>query len=118
MIKRIIILSFIVSLLCFLSSVPASSVEKVNIPVADTPIVKVLASSTFGPAPLTVSFDASDFLYHYGENLSFLWDFNDGRISDGVTTFHTYKSKGTYTVGLTVTTPFGPQNDWVVVVVN
>ncbi len=117
MIKRTIIVSLTVVLFCFLSNAPASSVEK-STSTSESPLVKVIASSTFGPAPLTVSFDASDFLYHYGKSLSFSWDFNDGNISNGVTTSHTYNSRGTYTVGLTVATPFGPQNAWIVVVVN
>lgn len=72
----------------------------------------------FGAAPLDASFDASEFLQHNGRNVSFFWDFNDGNKSDGVKTTHTFKSRGTHAVELTVTTPFGPRHARVVIVVN
>ena len=117
MIKRSIVLSLVVAF-CFLSSASASNVEESLTPDSDTLLAKIIASPMFGSAPLTVDFDAGEFLYHYGKDLSFSWDFNDGAISDGVNTSHTFNSKGTYTVGLTVTTPFGQECAWVVVIVN
>ena len=84
----------------------------------DGPAVKITAKPSFGSAPLTVSFDASSFLYHYGEKLSFAWDFNDGSKSTGASTTHTFNSTGTYAVALTVDTPFGLKSSWVVIIVN
>ncbi len=85
---------------------------------ASEPDVNITAKPAFGPAPLTVSFDASSFLYHYGEKLSFSWDFNDGGRSTGASTVHTFNSTGTYAVALTVDTPFGLKSSWVVIIVN
>ncbi len=84
----------------------------------DGPDVNITVKPAFGPAPLTVSFDASSFLYHYGEKLSFSWNFNDGSKSSGASTTHTFNSTGTYAVALTVDTPFGLKSSWVVIIVN
>jgi PKD repeat protein len=117
--KRSIIL-FLVILTCYVtSSYAAGDTQQNDTPVTVVSLAKIIASPTFGTAPMTVSFDASEFLYHYGGKLSFSWDFNDGSMSDeGPATKHTFKYKGTYPVALIVSTPFGPRNDWVIIVVN
>lgn len=117
MIKKSIFLSLAVFIICLLTITPAENAE-INAQAAVEAQVGITATPSFGSAPLTVSFDASEFLYHYGDKLSFSWDFNDGGKSDGVTTTHTFSTRGTYTVALSVTTPFGPQDAWVVIVVN
>ena len=86
----------------------------------ETPVnelgIRLKADPSFGAAPLTVSFDATDFLYHYGENLSFSWDFSDGRGASGVSVSHTFEAVGTYVVAVKVKTPFGFKNAWAVVI--
>lgn len=82
------------------------------------PVVNITADHSFGTAPLKVAFDASDFLYHYGEKLSFSWDFNDGGKATGATTSHTFNAMGTYAVALTVDTPFGEKNSWIFIIAN
>jgi len=116
MIKKSIILSLVALIVCFISIVPAGHTVN-NVSLSGESPAKVIVSASFGQAPLDVSFDASAFLYHFGNKLSFSWDFNDGSMSDGVTTTHTFMSTGTYTVALTVTTPFGPKDAWVVIIV-
>ena len=81
------------------------------------PAVKITAEPAFGSAPLAVSFDASSFLYHYGEKLSFTWNFNDGVQSAGSSTNHTFSTAGTYAVELKVDTPFGEKYSWVFIIV-
>jgi PKD repeat protein len=96
----------------------AGDVKHAGKTISSEPAVKITAEPAFGPAPLTVSFDASSFLYHFGEELSFSWDFNDGGTSAEVSTKHTFNSRGTYAVELKVATPFGEKNSWVVIIVN
>jgi PKD repeat protein len=96
----------------------AYATEQTSHSEATEPVVKIVATPNFGTAPLTVSFDASNFLYHYGNKLSFSWDFNDGSTASGVTTTHTFNRIGTYTVTLEVTTPFGPKTAWVIIIVS
>ncbi len=117
MIKKSVILSLTVFLFGIITIAPAENTET-KIPVALEALAEVSATPSFGSAPLTVSFDASEFLYHYGDKLSFSWDFNDGAKSDGVTASHTFSSRGTYAVALSVATPFGSKDAWVVIVVN
>jgi PKD repeat protein len=80
---------------------------------------RIVANPAFGNAPLTVSFDASSFRYHYGSDTSLKWNFDDGGTSTEVTTEHTFKNRGTYIVSLSYKSSYGLQNtDWVVIIVN
>ncbi len=111
--------SIILSLAVFIFSLPAvTPAGNADITSQAEVEAEVTAAPSFGFAPLTVSFDAREFLYHYGEKLSFAWDFSDGVTSGGVTTTHTFSARGTYMVSLSVLTPFGPRDAWVVIVVN
>ena len=85
-------------------------------PVHEKEIV-IKADPCFGAAPLTVSFDAGEFLYHYGEDLSFDWNFGDGRADKSAKVSHTFAAAGTYVVAVKVNTPFGLKNAWTVVIV-
>ena len=70
-------------------------------PVA--PVADFTADTTSGTAPLAVSFtDASS-----GSPTSWSWDFGDGNVSTVQNPSHTYAAIGTYTVSLTVTSPYG-----------
>jgi PKD repeat protein len=65
------------------------------------PVISPSASASSGHAPLVVSFDAnahdSD-----GAIAVFHWDFGDGRVATTGQTAHTFTTKGTHTVRLTV----------------
>lgn len=78
--------------------------------------IRIKADPSFGAAPLTVSFDANEFQYHYGENLSFDWNFGDGLGDEGGKVSHTFEAVGTYVVAVKVNTPFGLKNAWAVVI--
>jgi len=64
-----------------------------------------IASFTYSPLDPyvgeTVTFDASASYDPDGTIFSYLWDFGDHAIGDGVTTTHVYAAGGTYTVALT-----------------
>lgn len=112
------IIALAVLMLSLYMSACAGDVKETDKPAGGEPVVKITAEPPFGTAPLKVAFDASDFLYHYGEKLSFSWDFNDGGKSTGATTSHTFNLRGTYSVALTVDTPFGEKNSWIFIIVN
>lgn len=60
-----------------------------------------VASPSSGPAPLTVSFDASASTDDR-EIVSYTWSFGDNESGSGVSLSHTYYVPGTYTATLTV----------------
>ncbi|MCB0178009.1 MAG: PQQ-binding-like beta-propeller repeat protein [Anaerolineae bacterium] len=60
----------------------------------------IIATPTYGDAPLVVNFDASD---SSGELVSYAWDFDDGETGTGQTVSHTYQNDGIYRPTLTVT---------------
>jgi PKD repeat protein len=72
----------------------------------DTTALKavITASTTSGPAPLTVGFNASA---STGTIVSYLWDFGDGATATTQTVNHIYTNAGTYTARLTLTNNVG-----------
>ena len=118
MFNRKIILALAVLIFSFHVFAFAGDVTHKGKTVKNEPVIKIIAEPAFGPAPLKVAFDAGSFLYHYGEKLSFSWDFNDGGKATGATTTHTFNSRGTYSVALTVNTPFGTKSSWVFIIVH
>ena len=65
------------------------------------PIASAVASATYGPLPLAVSFDgtASD---PDNDAITASWNFGDGQTTTGLDVSHTYNTAGTYTAILTV----------------
>jgi len=59
----------------------------------------ITASTTSGPAPLSVEFNAST---STGTITSYLWDFGDGSTATPQTVNHQYVNAGTYTAKLTI----------------
>ncbi len=116
MVKRNTILVLILLTFTFLPFAFASDAGNAQEAPANEPEIRIKADPSFGPAPLTVSFDANDFQYHYGENLSFDWNFSDGLGAEGGKVSHTFEAVGTYIVAVKVNTPFGFKNAWAVVI--
>ena len=75
------------------------------------PVAKIQASQTYGPGPLTVSFDASESFDSNLPIVSYAWDFGDGSTSDAMQVEHTFTSPTqaptSYTVTLTVADSLG-----------
>ena len=72
------------------------------------------ANPAFGPAPLTVHFDASASSDpDAGDTLTYLWDFGDGATTETSvpTTSHTYSDVGTFTAQLRVRDNHGATSD-------
>ena len=68
-----------------------------------TPVAQFSASTTSGPAPLSLNFlNAST-----GSITSYAWDFGDGTSSTDQAPIHVYAAAGVFTVKLTVTGPGG-----------
>jgi PKD repeat protein len=66
-----------------------------------TPIARIQANPTSGPAPLAVSFMGSGSSDPDGDPLTYSWDFGDGGTSSEANPSHTYAA-GNYTAQLTV----------------
>jgi len=71
------------------------------------PLVTIDAQPAFGPAPLTVAFDASSTKLD-GGTATYCWDFSDGT-EWGAKITHTFRTPGVYHVALTVTDVQGRQ---------
>ena len=77
------------------------------------PIAVIDVDKSFGPGPLTVSFDASPSFDQQNQSLTYHWDFGDGSTSSGIITIHEFQGEaGTpvrYDVVLTVTDEEGAE---------
>jgi PKD repeat protein len=83
------------------------------------PVAEARAEPHFGEAPLKVAFNASGSYVPGGGELTYSWDFDDGKISEGVSAKHTFRKFGTYMVVLTVTDSEGRKGtDTVVIIVH
>ena len=71
--------------------------------VGTTPVVDFVGTPTDGKAPLTVQFTDRSL----GNNLTYLWNFGDGKTSTEKNPSHVYTEAGTYTVRLTVNSTYG-----------
>lgn len=83
----------------------AQVVISVREPANKTPTAVVQAVPTVGPAPLTVSFDASKSYDPDGRIVLYDWDFGDGEAVSAFEPYiqHTYVRQGTFTATLKVT---------------
>jgi beta-glucanase (GH16 family)/PKD repeat protein len=66
------------------------------------PTAAIKPSVTGGPAPLDISFDASQSGDVNGDSLTYTWDFGDGTSATGINASHTFTEEGSYKVTLTV----------------
>ena len=69
----------------------------------DDPVAGFTATPPSGPAPLSVTLDASASFDVDGRIDRYEWTFGDGQSGVGQVVTHTYATEGTYTVWLTVT---------------
>lgn len=74
-----------------------------------SPIADISVDRDTGPAPLTVTFDASGSTDPEGEALTYAWDFDGNGTTDatGPTATHTYPTNGVYDARVTVLDPKG-----------
>jgi hypothetical protein len=72
-------------------------------PTNKTPLARADASPASGPAPLEVTFDATESLDPDGDELTYEWDFGDGSATaDTAVARPRYETAGPYHVRLTV----------------
>src|SRR5690606_9502066 len=69
----------------------------------NAPTALFTLTTSSGPAPLSINFDASLSSDTDGSIVSYAWNFGDGSTASGQATSHTFSNVGTYTVRLTVT---------------
>ena len=67
------------------------------------PEASITANPESGSAPLTVDFSGADSSDSDGNVQRYDWDFGDGNGASGRTASHTFETRGTFTVRLTVT---------------
>ncbi|WP_039831599.1 ThuA domain-containing protein [Nocardiopsis valliformis] len=81
-----------------------SAISRIDyIGAGNSPVARIKADTTSGPAPLTVEFDGQDSFHPGGQAIDFAWNFGDGNTSTEVSPTHTFTEDGRYTVTLTVT---------------
>lgn len=66
------------------------------------PVAAFSASTTYGAAPLSVSFDASASFDADGDVITYSWNFGDGTTAQGITSSHVYNNSGSYIATLSV----------------
>lgn len=76
-------------------------------PVNQAPVADASAYPTSGKAPLTVDFTGSGSTDPDEDSISYHWDFGDMTSSTDADPAHTYNSRGTYVVVLSVTDEHG-----------
>jgi PKD repeat protein len=84
----------------------ASAERTISVTTTDgnvPPIASFTAAPAEGPAPHTVTFDASASRDTDGAIVGYAWDFGDTGTATGVAAQHTFTLPGTYVVRLTVT---------------
>ncbi|MDY0267142.1 MAG: PKD domain-containing protein [Methanimicrococcus sp.] len=74
-----------------------------SISVGNVPVAGFSGTPTNGVSPLAVSFTDKSL----GENLTYSWDFGNGKTSSEKNPKHTYTESGIYTVKLTVKNAYG-----------
>ncbi len=78
-----------------------------GLPAEKGPRASFFANRTSGPAPLTVTFDASNSLDPEGLSLNYSWNFGDGVSDTGKIVTHTYSVEGDFKPVLVVTDQAG-----------
>ncbi|MGD9128912.1 MAG: PKD domain-containing protein [Candidatus Woesebacteria bacterium] len=73
------------------------------------PVVQISASPTSGSAPLTVQFSSDGSYDPDGDDITYLWHYDDGLENTVQNPDHTYRGSGTYNVTLTVTDEWGAE---------
>ncbi len=71
-------------------------------PVNNPPVANSSASTTGGPAPLTVNFSSAGSSDPEGQGLTYNWNFGDGTSSTSANPTKTFNVEGSYAVTLTV----------------
>lgn len=79
--------------------------DSVTVFVRDYPIINLPQQIASACSPVQVTF--VDSLNPSNNNYTYLWEFGDGNSSTNKTATHNYNASGTYTVKLTITSPFG-----------
>lgn len=82
------------------------------------PVAAFSASTTYGTAPLSVSFDASDSTDPNGNPLSYSWTFGDGSTGQGANINHVYQNPGSYAARLTVNNGQASDQETLTIVAN
>ncbi len=72
-------------------------------PKINYPPVAIIAGDDIGFPGENLKFDGGESYDPDGDILTYIWDFGDGTSAEGITVFHSYVIKGTYTISLTVT---------------
>jgi hypothetical protein len=99
MIKKTEVLVIVFLLLQSVSCKEEKEYAEMDVP-GQQPVMAV-AELHFGKAPLEVKFDTTGSYISQGRTQSFLWNFDDGNVSEDASPEHTFKSPGTYMVTVT-----------------
>jgi PKD repeat protein len=83
--------------------------EPPDTPPGGYPVASFSFSPTSGAPPLLVSFDGSSSFDSDGSIVSYSWSFGDGTTGSGAIVSHTFRTRGVFTVRLTVTDNEGKQ---------
>ncbi|MFH1575089.1 MAG: PKD domain-containing protein, partial [Acidobacteriota bacterium] len=78
-------------------------------PPGGYPVASFFFSPTSGSPPLVVTFDGTSSYDSDGNIVSYSWSFGDGTTGSGAIVTHTFRTRGVFTVRLTVTDNEGKQ---------